>query len=230
MSAIGFITRQRDAAGGRQRDPARGFAAGHCDRTGSQQQQRRLKRRRAERPSNAFSGTEEKRGRNKARMQRDKRPPTLRLHSSSSRCALSPLPLASHLSVSVCRTFLKPMSLAYSRKHRRQMLRWYLRISPCVLLHTRLHRQTQQQQQHTSAAQRSSGSSTRHAMRTRQQEATPEDAHRREREIDSAADGRMARRPARRATAAASHGQRLVAAEGGDSCRIGTAAASPIRM
>lgn len=35
-------------------------------------------------------------------------------------------------------TLMKPMSLAYWRKHWRHMLRPYLRISPCRLEQTRL--------------------------------------------------------------------------------------------
>ena len=39
------------------------------------------------------------------------------------------------------RTFTKPMSLAYSRKHCLQMFRLYLRMIPHWLAHTRLQRE-----------------------------------------------------------------------------------------
>ena len=41
-------------------------------------------------------------------------------------------------------TFMKPMSLAYSRKHCRHTFRPYFRMSPHWLLHTRLQQTAQQ--------------------------------------------------------------------------------------
>ena len=56
-------------------------------------------------------------------------------------------------SVALLVTFLNPMSLAYSRKQRRHTIRPYLRMMPCVLLHTRL----QPEQTRGSACQRAGG-------------------------------------------------------------------------
>lgn len=54
----------------------------------------------------------------------------------------SPLPL-SRPSTRPRRTLMKPMFLAYSRKHWRQVLRSYLRMMPLLLPHTRLPRRRQ---------------------------------------------------------------------------------------